>query len=117
LRVVARTNPDLFAEICSFCRGRFDADRKSYHISATQSDIDHLRPFNAGASDEALYLDERVGRQLLHVTFGSTLTLGAQKNGRKFKQGILEALEKNPDLHLEFLEKHFDKHLSGLSKG
>jgi hypothetical protein len=117
LRVVARAAPELFSEICSFCRGRFDADRKSYHISTTQAEIDALRPFSRGAADEALYLDERVGRQLLHVTFGSVLTQGVDAKGRKFKQGILETLEKNPDLHLEFLEKHFTKHLSGLSKG
>lgn len=117
LRVVARTNPELFAEICAFCRGRFDADRKSYHISTTQAEIEALPSFSRGASGEALYLDERVGRQLLHVTFGSVLTAGRDAKGRPFKQGILETLEKNPDLHLEFLEKHFDKHLSGLSKG
>lgn len=117
LRVVARTSPELFAEICAFCRGRFDADRRSYHISATQAEVDALRPFARGAADEALYLDERVGRQLLHVTFGSTLTLGVDAKGRKFKPGIMEALEKNPALHLEFLEKHFDRHLSGLSRG
>ncbi len=117
LRVVARTSPELFAEICAFCRGRFDADRRSYHISATQAEVDALRPFARGAADEALYLDERVGRQLLHVTFGSTLTLGADAKGRKFKPGIMEALEKNPALHLEFLEKHFDRHLSGLNRG
>ena len=115
--MVARTNPDLFAEICSFCRGRFEADRKSYHISTTLADIEALRPFVAGAADEVRYLDERVGRQLLHVTFGSVLTLGTDKHGRKFKHGILETLQKNPDLHLEFLVAHFDKHLSGLSKG
>jgi tagaturonate epimerase len=117
LRVVARKSPDLFADICEFARGRFDADRKSYHISTTQAEIDALRPFARGAMDEALYLDERIGRQLLHVTFGSVLTLGTDAKGRKFKEGILEALEKNPDLHLEVLEAHFDKHLSGLNKG
>lgn len=117
LRVVARTNPDLFAEICRFSRGRFDADRKSYHISTTQAEIDSLRPFSMGAADEALYLDERVGRQLLHVTFGSVLTQGLDQKGRKFKHGILEALEKNPDVHIEFLLSHFDRHLSGLSRG
>ena len=117
LRVVARTHAALFAEICAFCRGRFDADRKSYHISTTQAEIDALRPFARGAADEALYLDERIGRQLLHVTFGSVLTQGVDSRGRAFKQGILEALEKNPDLHLDVLEQHFDKHLSGLSKG
>jgi len=117
LRVVARKNPELFAEICAFARGRFEADRKSYHISTTQVEIDALRPFVRGAADEARYLDERVGRQLLHVTFGSVLTLGIDARGRKFKAGILEALETNPDLHLECLEKHFDRHLSGLSAG
>jgi hypothetical protein len=45
------------------------------------------------------------------------LTLGTDSHGRKFKVGILEALEKNPDLHLEFIEKHFDRHLGGLMKG
>ena len=117
LRVVARTNSPLFSEICAFCRGRFDADRKSYHISTTQAEIDALRPFARGAADEALYLDERVGRQLLHVTFGSVLTQGVDARGRHFKHGILEALEKNPDLHLELLEQHFDKHLVPLGKG
>lgn len=117
LRVVARTNPPLFAEICAFCRGRFDADRKSYHISTTQAEIDALRPFARGAADETLYLDERVGRQLLHVTFGSVLTQGADGRGRRFKEGILETLERNPELHLEFLEGHFDRHLGGLGKG
>jgi tagaturonate epimerase len=117
LRVVARTNPGLFSEICAFCRGRFDTDRKSYHISTTQAEIDGLRPFARGAADEAIYLDERVGRQLLHVTFGSVLTQGPAANGRKFKEGILKALEQNPDLHLELLEKHFDRHLSPLNKG
>jgi tagaturonate epimerase len=117
LRVVARKNPELFATIGAFARGRFDADRKSYHISTTQAEIDALRPFSRGAADEALYLDERVGRQLLHVTFGSVLTHGIDARGRKFRHGIIESLEQNPDLHLEFLERHFDKHLGGLGSG
>ena len=117
LRVVARTAPEVFAEICEFCRGRFDADRKSYHISTTQSEIDALPPFTRGATSEALYLDDRVGRQLLHVTFGSVLSQGVDAKGRRFKESILETLQKKPNLHLEFLEKHFDRHLSGLSKG
>jgi len=117
LRVVARTNPELFAEICAYCRGRFDADRKSYHISATHADIHVLKPYSFSATSEVAYLDDRIGRQLLHVTFGSVLTLGTDSHGRRFKHGILEALEKNADLHLEFLEKHFDRHLRGLISG
>lgn len=116
LRVVARTAPGLFAEIIEFCRGRFDQDRKSYHLSTTLPEIGTL-PRYAGPKDESLFLDERVGRQLLHVTFGSVLTQGTDMKGRRFKEGILEQLQQHDDLHLEVLEKHFDRHLSLLSGG
>lgn len=117
LRVVSRTAPEVFADLCAYSRERFDADRKSYHISTTQAEVDALPPFSRGALDESIYLDERVGRQLLHVTFGSVLKLGVDTRGRRFKEGILDALHQNPDMHLDFLESHFDKHLGMLSRG
>ena len=116
LRVVARAAPGLFAEIVEFCRGRFDNDRKSYHLSTTLAQVQSL-PRYAGAQDEALFLDEVAGRQLLHVTFGSVLTMGTDAQGRTFKEGILDALERHAALHLELLEKHFTKHLSLLKAG
>ncbi|MCW5557974.1 MAG: hypothetical protein KIT22_09100 [Verrucomicrobiae bacterium] len=116
LRVVARANPGLFAEIAAYCRGRFDTDRASYHISATSDQVAALPPFR-GAADEAVYLDELAGRQLLHVTFGSVLTAGADAQGRPFKAGILEVLEANAALHSELVERHFVKHLSLLKAG
>jgi hypothetical protein len=116
LRVVARENTGLFAEITQYCRGRFETDRKSYHISTTQKQVESLPPYS-GTKDEAAYLDEIPGRQLLHVTFGSVLTIGADAKGRKFKDGILEVLRTNESMHVEFLDRHFTKHLSLLSKG
>jgi len=116
LRVVARTAPSLFGEIAAFCRGRFDTDRRSYHISTTRAQINALPPFKS-KTEESIYLDEVVGRQLLHVTFGSALTMGKDAKGRPFKDGILEALNRNTDLHNEVLEEHFSKHLSLLNKG
>jgi hypothetical protein len=64
-----------------------------------------------------LFLDQTVGRQLLHVTFGSVLTQGTDAKGRRFKEGILEQLEQHADLHLEIIEKHFTRHLSLLGQG
>ena len=110
LRVVARTDVKLFAEIAEFCRGRFDGDRKSYHISATARQVAALPKFT-GAAEEAVYLDEVAGRQLLHVTFGSVLTHAT------LKPRILAALHKEADLHAELLDKHFTKHLSLLAQG
>jgi hypothetical protein len=116
LRAVARTAPALFAEIVEFCRGRFDNDRKSYHLSTTLAQVQSL-PRYAGPQEEAIFLDEVAGRQLLHVTFGSVLTAGADSRGRKFNDGILETLDRHAALHHELLEKHFTKHLSLLRAG
>ena len=116
LRVIARTAPALFAEIAVYCRGRFETDRKSYHISTTLGEINALPPFS-GKAEEAIYLDEVTGRQLLHVTFGSVLTMGQDGSGRRFKDRILDELQRHSDLHQELLQKHFDKHLSLLNAG
>lgn len=116
LRVVARTNPSLFAAIVEYSRGRFAEDRRSYHISTTEAEIAALPRFT-GRHEEAAYLDERPGRQLLHVTFGSVLTLGADSRGHRFKDAILAALTGHTDLHLEFLQAHFSRHLSLLTQG
>jgi len=110
LRVVARTAPQLFAEIVEFCRGRFGSDRQSYHISTTQADVAALPKFS-GPKEEPRFLDEVAGRQLLHVTFGSVLTHPT------FKPRILETLEGHAALHEELVERHLTKHLSLLARG
>jgi len=51
LRVVARVAPALFGELVTFCRGRFDNDRKSYHLSTNAEQIGALRPFKSKADD------------------------------------------------------------------
>jgi hypothetical protein len=110
LRVVARTTPQVFAEIVEFCRGRFEADRQSYHISTTLAHVKALPKFR-GPKEEPLFLDEVAGRQLLHVTFGSVLTHPT------FKPRILETLENHAALHEELVERHLTKHLSLLANG
>ncbi len=115
LRAVCRANPQLFKEIIAYSHDRFDIDRASYHISTTLAEVNALD--RNAANLEELYLDERVGRQLLHVTFGSVLTIGKRPDGQTFKEAILATLNKHSDLHNELLEKHFDKHLSLLNQG
>jgi hypothetical protein len=110
LRAVARKDTKLFAEIVEFCRGRFDTDRASYHISTTPAQVKALPKFS-GPKDEPAFLDEIPGRQLLHVTFGSVLT------NPQFKPRILDVLQRNAGLHAELLDKHLSKHLSLLNKG
>jgi len=116
LRVVARQVPDLFLEIVQFAHTRFETDKASYHISAQLSRLSN--PATLSAKDrECVYLDEHDGRQVLHVTFGSVLTQGKSRNGRTFKEGILETLRQHDDLHREVLVTHLGKHVKLLSAG
>jgi hypothetical protein len=116
LRVVARCAPRVFSEIVAYARGRFETDRASYHISATLADAAEPGALDAKAA-ERVYLDEVAGRQILHVTFGSVLTLGRTADGRLMKEAILETLLANADLHSEVLEAHLGKHIRLLCQG
>lgn len=116
LRAVVRVDKNLFGEIAAFAQTRFAQDKQSYHISATDAGVAALVK-TAPADYERVYLNETTGRQLLHVTFGSTLTIGTTAKGRLFKDAILEILNNHKDLHSELLEKHLGEHLRLLNLG
>jgi hypothetical protein len=114
LRVVCRVAPELFRDIVSFCRDRFPVDRATYHISAS---LEGTPPAESLSPEqlEQLYLTEDNGRQLLHVTFGSVLTVCDGEKFR-FKDDLLSMLKSESGLHESFLIKHFGKHLSLLQR-
>lgn len=116
LRVVARTDRPFLRELIDYCAGRFPEDRASYHLSTTQADVEAI----LGTADEDLervFLDEYAGRQLMHATYGSVLTMGTGEDGVPYGDKLMAILDKQDDLHLEFVEKHFDKHLGLLVAG
>jgi len=78
LRVVARHDPRLFREIVRYSFGCFEKDRRSYHISTDLSLVPAPDEVPDGRLEE-VFLDDNNGRQLLHITYGSTLT--AKKDG------------------------------------
>jgi hypothetical protein len=110
LRVVARHDSALFRRVIEFSRGRFEADRATYHIS---SELRMLPPpAGIAATDlESVFLDRDAGRQILHVTFGSVLTDPAL--GRSVK----ELLDAEPATHRQVLAAHFGRHLRALRQG
>lgn len=116
LRVILRTDSKLFAEIACYCVGRFAEDKASYHISTTDTDVAKLG-HGTIENAEKTYLDDDIGRQMLHVTFGSVLTKGKRESGQTFKDAILEKLAVEKDLHDELLTNWLGKHLSLLSAG
>jgi tagaturonate epimerase len=116
LRVVARKAPELFLEIIEYAFSRFETDRATYHISAKLTGVP--KPVSLSATGrEDVFLNQDAGRQILHVTFGSVLTMGRTAKGRAFNEGIIETLKSNEPLHKEVLAAHLGRHIKLLNAG
>jgi hypothetical protein len=122
LRVAAQQEPALFRRIIDFARSRYATDRATYHVSAT---TETTPPPSDVADDrelERLYLGlwsevppgagfTEPGRQILHCTFGSTLT------HPEFGPALREVLLAHPAAYEEILAEHFARHLEQLNAG
>lgn len=121
LRVVALHDEALFRTIIRFARGRYDTDRATYHVSATNASVADESALDS-AQLEKVYLQRwadvpsgqgftEPGRQILHCTFGSTLT------DPELGPAIRGVLEAHPDTYRDVLCDHFSRHLDALRDG
>ncbi|MCO8122465.1 tagaturonate epimerase family protein [Stieleria sp. TO1_6] len=121
LRVVARHDEALFRRIVQFGRERYDVDKATYHVSATNAAVPSDEGMDAGQL-EKIYLEcwadvpqgagfTEPGRQILHCTFGSTLT------DPELGPAVRDVLESHPDTYTEVLADHFSRHLQALAAG
>lgn len=102
LRTIAQAEPPLFRQILGFSRGRYEADRVTYHVSADPARV----PAPDALTDAELptVLEQFDGREVLHVTFGSVL--------ERFGPSLKASLNRNEELYYTTLEAHFDRHLA-----
>ena len=122
LRVVARHDAALFRRLIDFARERYNTDKATYHVSATLNSA----PTTAECSDidelERHYLEcwkdvpqgrgfTNQGRQILHCTFGSTLT------DPTLGPAVKSLLAANVSTYTEILREHFVRHLQALKTG
>ncbi len=119
LRCVLRHDAKLFYEIIRFARQRYNADKATYHVSATLETVPPLEQISSVETVEAVYLERwsdvphgkgftAPGRQILHCTFGSVLTdasLGPQ---------VKQILREHPATYADILQEHFARHLEAL---
>jgi hypothetical protein len=116
LRVVAIHDTALFRRLCDFARQRYDTDKATYHVHATLAGVP------ATGDLERLYLERwkdvaagkgftAPGRQILHCTFGSTLTHA------EFGPAVRDCLQQHADTYRGVLAIHFGKHLEALQAG
>ena len=122
LRVVARHDDSLFRRLIDFARERYNTDKATYHVSATLDSAPSTTECSAVSELESHYLEcwkdvpngrgfTKPGRQILHCTFGSTLTdpvLGP---------AVTNLLAANVGTYTEILREHFVRHLQALQAG
>lgn len=122
IRAVAHLDKKLFREIVDFSRTRYDTDKATYHVSATNHSVPPGSDIREDRELEQIYLGlwEKTpsgkgmsdpGRQILHCTFGSVLT------NEKYKALIQQILRENQKVYTELLRVHFAKHLVALKAG
>ena len=121
LRVIARHDDGLFRRIVAFARSCYNSEKASYHVSATIEQVPE--PDSMSSLElERTYLEcwqdvpcgsgfTKPGRQILHCTFGSTLT------DNELGPAIRGTLEAHPDTYTEVLAEHFSYHLRSLAAG
>lgn len=122
LRAVARHDTKLFRRVIDFSRAHYDADRATYHVSATLASVPPPSAISSDAALEQTYLGcwkdmppgrgfDQPGRQIVHCTFGSVLTdadLGGQ---------VKALVREHADTYTALLDDHFGRHLDALRAG
>ncbi|QEG36454.1 tagaturonate epimerase family protein [Bythopirellula goksoeyrii] len=122
LRVVLRHDEPFFRRMVDFCRGRYDTDKATYHVSATLESAAPASEITDTVALEQAYLERwsdvpagkgftAPGRQILHCTFGSVLT------HPEFGKSLRDLLVAHPDTYTEILAEHFERHLQALAAG
>lgn len=120
LRVVAQHDSALFRQIIDFSRDRYDIDRATYHVHATNDGVPAPSEVASDRELAGLYLEHwddvapgkgftQPGRQILHCTFGSVMGDPA------LSPTIHQILQEHADSHRDILVDHFGRHLRALN--
>lgn len=120
--MVARYDPGFFRRIVDFSRDRYEEDRATYHVHATNASVPPPADVPEDHDLVGLYLEHwddvpqnrgftQSGRQILHCTFGSVMS------DQGFSEPIRKILREHPDDHREILTDHFGRHLTALNQG
>ncbi len=116
LRVILQVDAGLFAEIADFSRERFAADRATAkdRISTTEAELLALPRAGEieGAEAERVFLEERAGRQMLHVAYGSVMAHARTTDGRAVSACLLERLEQFDDLYQAAISQRLERHFA-----
>ena len=109
LRTICEVDPALFREILAFALERYPDDKASYHVSARPEALPKPHELKDDKLNSMLEIND--GRQLLHVTYGSVLTVRDAAGNYQFRDRIIEALRTHEDVHYDTVARHIRRHV------
>ncbi|GAA3403645.1 tagaturonate epimerase family protein [Paenibacillus hodogayensis] len=114
MRVVARTNPDLYRRMHAYAYEHFHEATAYYHVKA---DLKAIKPLDS-VSDAELpdYLNDDDARQMLHITYGVLLQAKDGNGQSLFKDEFFRSMDRNEEAFTEALIGHIGKHIRLLGK-
>lgn len=113
VRAIARVDTALFREILALALDRYDEDRRTYHVSADPARVP--APDHVPDADLPALLDDFDARQVLHVTFGTVLTLTDAAGAFVFRDRLMSVLREDEEIYFENLERHLGRHVELLA--
>ena len=113
IRVIAKTNPDLYRRMHVFALENFAEALKYYHVTP---DLDSIKPLDEATDNELpAYMDDDAARQLFHITYGLILTTKDDQGKFVFRDEFFKTLHDYEDEYNAALIKHIGRHLDTLS--
>lgn len=113
IRVIAKTNPDLYRRMHVFALENFAEALKYYHVTP---DLDSIKPLDEATDNELpAYMDDDATRQLFHITYGLILTTKDDQGKFVFRDEFFKTLHDYEDEYNAALIKHIGRHLDTLS--
>ena len=107
VRVIAKTEPDLYRDIHNTAIASFEEAKNYYEVN---SKVENMRPLGEVADSELDdYLNQDDARQIIHITYGFML-----RDNKDLRERIYDALEKHKEEYEKDLIHHFEKHLRPL---
>ncbi len=106
LRVIARTEPELFRKIFDFAKKSYKKAREYYHVTPNLGNLPDIKLLADGQLPNIL--ENPDARQVLHITYGEMLKDG-ELNGE-----IYRSLYNHIEEYWDELERHIGRHLKSL---
>ncbi|PYI51837.1 tagaturonate epimerase family protein [Paenibacillus flagellatus] len=114
MRVVAKTNPELYRRMHAYARDRFSEATAYYHVKA---DLNKVKPLEETPDAELPdYLNDDDARQMLHITYGLLLQAKDETGKPLFKDEFFATMSGHEGEFRDALVAHIGKHIRLLGK-